>query len=143
MIVGGNVSPAAGRVNDAEPNGVVAVRGIFTTGFTGSLLVTVRVHAFGPAEVGVKLTPTSSSESALIVAGNSPGFTSVKSAHEMTAEVTMRPQGPTLLSFSVCGGALPPQTAVPKSPLPVTLIVPLPSSPLRGMKTSGLTGSSL
>src|SRR5579862_284942 len=100
MTVGGNVMPV-GKVSDAEPSAVFPVRGIMTTGLIGSSVMIVRVHAFGPPEVGVKLTPTSSSESGLIAAGNSVGFTSVKSAQEMTADDTFRLQVPTLLIFRV------------------------------------------
>src|SRR5271154_3969187 len=103
MTVGGNVMPV-GNVSDAEPKAVFPVRGITTLGLTGSSVVIVRVQAFGPAEVGVKLTPTGRLESGLIVAGNSLGFTSVKSAQEMTADTTSRLQVPVLLICNVCGG---------------------------------------
>ena len=104
------MSPA-GNVSNADPSGVVPVSGTMTVGVTGSLVVIVKWHDFGPALIGVKLIPTSSPESGLIVAGNSPGFTSVKSRHEMIADTTLRLQVPTLLIFSVCAGTFPPQTA--------------------------------
>src|SRR3984957_15512771 len=142
MTVGGNVRPA-GKVSDAVPSAVLPVRGIMTTGLSGSSVVIVRVHDFGPPDVGVKLTPTSSPESGLIAAGNSPGFTSVKSAHEITADVTFKLQVPTLFIFRVCVGVVPEQLAVPKLPLPVTLIVPLPSLPVAVRVVIGAPGSLL
>src|SRR5580692_5421801 len=142
MTVGGNVRPP-GNVSDAVPKAVFPVRGITTTGLIGSSVVIDRLHDFGPPEVGVNLTPTSRPESGLIVAGNSPGFTSVKSAQEMTADTTSRLQVPTLLILRVCGGVVPEQLAVPKSPLPVTLIVPDPVLHVTVTGVFGLAGSLL
>ena len=147
------MSPA-GNVNDAEPNGVVALRGTTTMGLIGSSLVMMRVHACGPADVGVKLTPRSRLESALIVAGNSAGFTSAKcgrppgfvavKGQEMTAEATLRPQEPVLSTFSVCVAPVPPlQTEAPKLPLPVSVTVPDPVLQVAVTTVVGLTGSLL
>src|SRR3984957_11756454 len=142
MTVGGNTM-LAGKVSDAEPSAVFPVSGITTTGLIGSSVVIVRVHDFGPADVGVKLIPTSSPESGLIAAGNSAGFTSVKSAHEIIADVTFRLQVPTLLILRVWGGVSAEQLAVPKLPLPVTLMVPLPSLPVAVRLVIGAPGSLL
>ena len=78
-----------------------------------------------------------------MAAGNSAGFTSVKSGQEINAADTLRLQVPTLLIFSVCGGTEPEQLAVPKLPLPVTLIVPLPSLPVAVRTVVGDPGSLL
>src|ERR1700723_2022036 len=125
MSVGGKLI-APGNCSEAVPVIVFPVRGILTVGLAGSLLVIVRVHDFAPAEVGVKSIWSGRPESGLIIVGNSPGFTNVKSTQPAlrATEVTSRLQVPTLLICSVCGGVPLEQLAVPKFPLPVTLIVP-------------------
>jgi len=103
---------------------VFPVSGTRTTGLIGSSVVTVRLHDFGPAEVGANLTVRSMPESGLIGTGNVGGLTSVKSAHVGTALIRLRLHPPTLFTLIVCAGVVPPHVAVPKSPLPVTTIVP-------------------
>ena len=67
----------------------------------------------------------------------------MKSAQEMTADVTCRLQVPTLLTCSVCGGVVPEQLAVPKFPLPVTSIVPDDVLHVTVTAVFGLAGSLL
>jgi hypothetical protein len=61
----------------------------------------------------------------------------------MIADVTFRLQVPTLFILRVCGGVVPEQLAVPKLPLPVTLIVPFPSLPVAVRVVTGAPGSLL
>ena len=104
------------------------------------------MHDCGPCVVGEKLTPTGSPESALIVAGNSVGFTSVKAEEQpvRAADATLSPQLPVLSTFSVCVAPVPPlQTEAPKLPLPVSVTVPDPVLQVAVRTVVGLTGSLL
>src|SRR5277367_4180511 len=144
MRVGGKLI-GPGNFSEAVPVSVFPLRGMLTVGLAGSLLVIVRVHDFDPADVGVKSIWSGRPESGLIVVGNSPGFTKVKSRQPALSatEVTSRLQVPTLLICSVCGAVALEQLAVPKFPLPVTLIVPFPSLPVATNWNAGVFGSSL
>src|SRR5215469_11328630 len=95
-----------------------------TVGCAGSSLVIVRLHDFGPAEVGVKLMPIGRLASGLIAAGNSPGLTSVKSEQLIIADATWSVQ-------------------VPKLPLPVTSIMPEATLHVTVSGVLGLIGSLL
>jgi len=91
----------------------------------------------------VKLTPTGRLESGLIAAGNSPGFTSVKSAQLIIADARLSVQFPTLLIWSVCGGVEPEQFAVPRFPVPATSIAPAAVLHITVTAVFGLAGSLL
>jgi hypothetical protein len=72
-----------------DDNGVLAVNDWVTVGVSGSLLVMVRLHVLGPAEVGVKRTTRPRHESGLTTAGKGL-LIKVKSEQFTEAAVTFR-----------------------------------------------------
>src|SRR5258708_21143038 len=87
--VGGNVSGVVGTSSDVDPSWVFPLSGRTVVGWIGSSVVMVKLHNFGPAEVGVNLTVRSTPESGLIGTGNVGGLTEVTSRHEETAFVRL------------------------------------------------------